>query len=70
MIIIAANVFEVEPIPANDPIWNFENVFISPHTADHAHGWVDEAMKLFLRLYDQFRRGEPLDNVVDKRLGY
>ena len=64
------DVFEVEPIPANDPIWSFENVFISPHTADHAHGWVDEAMKLFLRLYDQFRRGEPLDNVVEKQLGY
>ncbi len=64
------DVFEHEPIPADDPIWSFENVFISPHTADHTHDWFDQAMHLFLRQYDRFRKGEQLENIVDKHLGY
>jgi phosphoglycerate dehydrogenase-like enzyme len=64
------DVFEQEPIPAGDPIWSFENVFISPHTADHDHGWIDRSMKFFLKQYESFRRGGPLENIVDKQLGY
>ncbi len=64
------DVFEQEPIPANDPIWRFENVFLSPHTADHTRDWLDQAMRFFLRQYGKFRKGEPLENIVDKRLGY
>jgi phosphoglycerate dehydrogenase-like enzyme len=64
------DVFEHEPIPADDPIWKFEDVFISPHTADHTRDWLEQAMRFFLRQYEKFRRGEPLENVVDKRLGY
>ena len=64
------DVFEHEPIPADDPIWQFENVFISPHTADHTHDWLDQAMRFFLAQYERFRKGEPLENVVNKGLGY
>lgn len=64
------DVFEHEPIPADDPIWDFENVFISPHCADHTRDWMDQAMFFFLRQYERFRKGEPLENVVDKQLGY
>jgi phosphoglycerate dehydrogenase-like enzyme len=64
------DVFEQEPIPADDPIWSFENVFISPHAADHTHDWLDQAMSFFLKQYERFRTGVPLENVVDKHLGY
>jgi phosphoglycerate dehydrogenase-like enzyme len=64
------DVFEHEPIPKDDPIWDFENVFISPHTADHTRDWLDQAMRFFIRQYDRFLAGEPLENVVDKHLGY
>ena len=64
------DVFEQEPIPAGDPIWSFENVFISPHTADHTHDWLDQAMQFFLRQYDLFCKGETLKNIVEKHLGY
>jgi phosphoglycerate dehydrogenase-like enzyme len=64
------DVFEQEPIPADDPIWSLENVFISPHTADHTRDWLDQAMRFFLKQYERFQAGEPLENVVDKRLGY
>ncbi len=64
------DVFEHEPIPEDDPIWGFENVFISPHSADHTRDWLEQAMRFFLRQYEKFRRGEALENVVDKHLGY
>jgi phosphoglycerate dehydrogenase-like enzyme len=64
------DVFEHEPIPESDPIWSFENVFISPHTADHTRDWLDQAMHFFLKQYDRFRNGQPLENIVDKHLGY
>jgi phosphoglycerate dehydrogenase-like enzyme len=64
------DVFEHEPIPPGDPIWSFENVLISPHCADHTKDWLKDAMRFFLAQYERFRKGEPLENVVEKRLGY
>ncbi len=64
------DVFEQEPIPEDDPVWSLENVFISPHCADHTHDWLDQAMRFFLRQYQRFQNGESLENVVDKVLGY
>ncbi|MGC2636381.1 MAG: D-2-hydroxyacid dehydrogenase [Acidobacteriaceae bacterium] len=64
------DVFEHEPLPAGDPLWRMENVLVSPHTADHTKDWVDDAMRFFLRQYERFRNGEPLENVVNKKLGY
>jgi phosphoglycerate dehydrogenase-like enzyme len=66
----ALDVFETEPLPAQSPLWRLPNVLLSPHCADHVPGWVDEAMRVFLRHLDLFRRGEPLPNVVDKARGY
>jgi phosphoglycerate dehydrogenase-like enzyme len=64
------DVFETEPLPAGDPLWQMPNVLVSPHTADHTRDWIDDAMRFFLRQYERFRRDEPLENVVNKRLGY
>ena len=66
----ALDVFEEEPIPPGDPIWAFDNVFISPHTADRTATWLHEAIEFFLAQYERFSKGEPLMNVVNKRLGY
>ena len=46
------------------------NVLISPHTADHTNGWEALAMQTFVRNFDHFMKGVPLENVVDKRAGY
>jgi phosphoglycerate dehydrogenase-like enzyme len=64
------DVFEHEPIPAGDPIWKLENVFISPHCADRTRDWLDDSMRFFLSQYERLTNGEPLQNVVQKHLGY
>jgi phosphoglycerate dehydrogenase-like enzyme len=66
----ALDVFEAEPLPAESPLWRLPNVLLSPHCADHVPGWVDEAMRVFLRQLERFRRGETLQDVVDKARGY
>jgi phosphoglycerate dehydrogenase-like enzyme len=66
----ALDVFETEPLPRESPLWRLPNVLLSPHCADHVPGWVDEAMRVFLRQLERFRRGEPLRDPVDKSAGY
>jgi phosphoglycerate dehydrogenase-like enzyme len=66
----ALDVFEVEPLPKESPLWDMENVLISYHTADHTKDWLDDAVQLFLDQFGRWRKGEPLKNVTDKRAGY
>ena len=64
------DVFEQEPIPPGDPIYKLENVLISPHCADHTKDWLDRAMRFFLLQYERLCNGQPLENIVEKHLGY
>ncbi len=66
----ALDVFDEEPLPAGHPFYKLENVLLSPHCADHTPDWLDNAMRFFLAQFENFRRGDPLLNIVDKKLGY
>jgi phosphoglycerate dehydrogenase-like enzyme len=66
----ALDVFDEEPLPKSHPFYKLENVLLSPHCADHTPDWLDNAMRFFIPQFERFRRGEPLLNVVDKKLGY
>jgi len=66
----ALDVFDAEPLPAGHPFYSMENVLLSPHCADHTRGWLEPAMEIFLDNFERFRKGQPLRNVVDKKLGY
>ena len=64
------DVFTTEPLPAGHPFYKLDNVLLSPHAADHTPDWKERTMRLFIENFERFRRGEPLLNVVDKKLGY
>lgn len=66
----ALDVFDEEPLPKGHPFYRLENVLLSPHCADHTPDWLDNAMKFFVEQFEQYKKGEPLLNVVDKKLGY
>jgi phosphoglycerate dehydrogenase-like enzyme len=66
----ALDVFDQEPLPKGHPFYTLENVLLSPHCADHTPDWLDNAMRFFIAQFERFRSGEPLLNVVDKKLGY
>jgi phosphoglycerate dehydrogenase-like enzyme len=66
----ALDVFDQEPLPAGHPFYKLKNVLLSPHCADHTHDWMDQAMRFFVEQFDRFSKGVPLQNIVDKKLGY
>ena len=68
----ALDVFEREPLPEDSPLWGMDNVFISPHTADHtvAPDSLQLTIDCFIRNFHRYRNGEPLENIVDKQAGY
>ena len=66
----ALDVFDEEPLPKDHPFYKMESVLLSPHCADHTAEWLDDAMRFFVIQFERYRLGEPLLNVVDKRLGY
>ena len=59
-----------EPLPANHPIWKFENVVITPHIAGASDGSMTRVLELLKENIRHFAAGEPLLNVVDKEKGY
>jgi phosphoglycerate dehydrogenase-like enzyme len=68
----ALDVFEVEPLPPDSPLWSMENVLISPHCTDRTVNpdWLDLSMQLFVENFARFTKGQPLENIVDKKAGY
>jgi phosphoglycerate dehydrogenase-like enzyme len=68
----ALDVFEVEPLPAESPLWAMDNVFISPHCTDRTVNpdWLDLSMQCFVENFWRFTKGQALENVVDKKVGY
>ncbi len=66
------DVYEEEPLPADNPLWTMDNVLLSPHCTDRTDDpdWLDLAMKVFVENFGRYMRGEPLFNVVDKKAGY
>ncbi|NBE53816.1 D-2-hydroxyacid dehydrogenase [Streptomyces boluensis] len=66
----ALDVFEQEPLPADSPLWDLEDVLLSPHMSGDVVGWRDELGAQFVELYELWAAGKPLTNVIDKKRGY
>jgi phosphoglycerate dehydrogenase-like enzyme len=64
------DVFEEEPLPPDSPLWDLENVLISPHVAGFTPHYDERAAQLFARNLARYLAGEPLLNLVDKSRGY
>ncbi|MDA2938154.1 D-2-hydroxyacid dehydrogenase [Acidobacteria bacterium AH-259-A15] len=63
----ALDVFEVEPLPVEHPLWKMPNVLITPHIAAHKAPYLAERRtRILIGNCQRFARGEPLVNVVDK----
>lgn len=66
----ALDVFEVEPLSKESPLWKLDNVLISPHIADRNIGWLDNSMQFFMENTNRYVKGETLENIVNLDLGY
>jgi phosphoglycerate dehydrogenase-like enzyme len=59
------DVFDTEPLPADDPLWTHPGVRLTPHTSFAGDGVQGRWDALFLDNIGRFARGEPLERVVD-----
>ncbi|WP_213574014.1 D-2-hydroxyacid dehydrogenase [Rhodococcus sp. USK13] len=66
----ALDVFDSEPLPADHPLWDMPNVSITPHNSGDFAGWRDALVTVFTDNFERWVAGHPLENVVDKQLGY
>lgn len=64
------DVTEVEPLPAESPLWEAPNLIITPHISGGSELTTDLMWQIFFDNVGHFVRGEPLTNVTDKKLGY
>ena len=66
----ALDVFEHEPLPEDSPLWNLDNLLITPHTAALTEKLWQRHYDLFSQNLRRYVEGEPLLFVVDKQKGY
>ncbi len=53
----ALDVFETEPLPANHPLWRFENVILTPHVAGYSPRIAERHLEVLLDNVSPFRGG-------------
>jgi len=66
----ALDVFDPEPMPADSPFWDMENVMVTPHSSGVFPGWDLAALEIFADNLKRRLAGQPLFNVVDPARGY
>jgi glyoxylate/hydroxypyruvate reductase A len=64
------DVFAHEPLPAESPLWDLDNVIVSPHSASTVQTENRDLVELFLENMGRWRRGEPMRNLYDPVAGY
>jgi phosphoglycerate dehydrogenase-like enzyme len=62
------DVFEDEPLPADNPLWDLDNVVITPHNS--AFSFPDQVADIFCENYLRFVNGLPLRYEVNFSQGY
>ena len=66
----ALDVYQIEPLPPEHPLWDFPNVILTPHTAGYSPVIASRHLAALVENVGRFVRGEPLMNVVDKSLWF
>ncbi|WP_300562107.1 D-2-hydroxyacid dehydrogenase [Companilactobacillus sp.] len=67
----ALDVFEPEPLPADNPLWDMKNVIVTPHNAGRSKHYAERAFAIFKKnLKSLLENGEVIENVVDLKRGY
>ena len=66
----ALDVFDQEPLPPDSPLWDLDNLLITPHTAGMTARLWQRHYSLFSENLRRYLSGQPLLALVDKKSGY
>lgn len=58
------DVFEVEPLPGDSPLWAMDNVIVTPHNSGSSPRSAERATDIFVENLGRWVRDEPLRNAV------
>jgi phosphoglycerate dehydrogenase-like enzyme len=64
------DVTEPEPLPVESRLWDQPNVIITPHVGGQSATRADDITNFFCENLRRYLTGQPLINLVDKRLGF
>ena len=64
------DVFATEPLPTDSPLWDMDNVIVSPHSASTVEQENAVLTDLFCENLRRWIDGEPLRNVFHASRGY
>ena len=64
------DVFAIEPLPEDSPLWNVPNLFITPHYSAISPMYLDRSLKIFRNNLQIFPQRIGMLNIVDKERGY
>jgi len=66
----ALDVFEVEPLARESPLWDHERLLLTAHNADFTDDYFACGWRVWEKNLDRLQAGQPLATLVDKRAGY
>jgi phosphoglycerate dehydrogenase-like enzyme len=66
----ALDVFETEPLPQDSPLWDMNNVIISPHVAGNSLHYHQKVADLFTENLQRYLENRPLLNKLNRSAGY
>ncbi len=64
------DVTEIEPLPAESPLWDAPNLVITPHIAGDSIEKERRCVEILRENLQRYANGETLVNVIDKQRGY
>ena len=64
------DVFETEPLPADSPLWQMENVIITPHVSGGTPHYFPRFAAIFAANLKRYLNREPLENLYHPQKGY
>jgi len=66
----ALDVFKEEPLPNTSPLWNLDNVIITPHISGNSARYHEKAAALFAENLQRYMENKPLLNRLVRKRGY
>jgi D-2-hydroxyacid dehydrogenase (NADP+) len=66
----ALDVFEKEPLPADSPLWEMEQVSVTPHYSGMAENLWEKVAQRFCENAIRFKQGRRLVGIVNRKKGY
>jgi phosphoglycerate dehydrogenase-like enzyme len=64
------DVFREEPLPSSSPLWDLDNVCITPHVGGVSPRFWERETELIIENARRYLAGAPMVNVVNKQAGY